>query len=82
MQRPMISVNDDLNLDNEAIANGIHSLGRYKPSYRIRVDNEFQDEFENLRDAIGAAKASKRDNPMCSIEVVDYTTGMLVIDVN
>ena len=53
----------------------------YKPQYRIVSGTELLDEFEDLRDAILAAKSLRNSNPTGVISVMDLTSGHLVIDI-
>ena len=54
----------------------------YKPQYRIVSGTELLDEFEDLRDAILAAKSLRNSNPTAVISVMDLTSGHLVIDID
>lgn len=46
----------------------------------VRVGPETKAAFDELRDAISAARLMKRDNPNQSVAIVDQPTGLFVID--
>ena len=54
-----------------------HKAGR---PFEVRVDGARHGAFGDLRDAIDAAKIVKRERPLAMVDVLDRTTGQVLVE--
>lgn len=52
-----------------------------RPAFCVRVGFEIRAGFDELRDAIQAARLMKLDDPTRGVAVVDIRSGLFVIDI-
>jgi hypothetical protein len=49
--------------------------------FEVRIETVGRGRFEDVRDAIAAARISKKDHPLSRVCVADLTTGQILVEI-